>query len=502
MTLPLQHPIVRPNRGSRKPDAPRPGWRERIQALKHVPRLLRLVWHSEPRYVAGILVLRVLRWLVRLVVLWIGKLIVDEVVRGIGTAGRGGAVDWQRLGELLALELAVALVGEGLARLSALLESLLGDLFANQTSVELMRHAADLDLEQFEDAEVYDKLERARRQTVGRIGLFTLLLATVQDAITLATLAAALTVYVPWLLALLVIAVLPSLLGETHFASLGYSLLYSWTPERRQLDYLRYIGASDISAKELKLFGLSDFLVGRYDRLSNEFYEANKALSVRRSVVSTLLAIVGTLGYYAAYAVIIYLTVIGHRSAAGLFTIGVLTFLAGSFRQSRDLIQRVLLSLAQVFEQSLYLEDLFSFLEIEPSIRRNPGAKPVPVPIRTGFAFEGVGFRYPGAEQWAVRHLDFSLAPGERIALVGENGAGKTTLVKLLARLYDPTEGRILLDGVDLREYDIESLRRNVGVIFQDFVRYDLVLRENIAVGNIGELENEPVILEAAERSL
>src|SRR5712691_4880501 len=335
MTLPLQHPIVRPNPSSRKPDEPRPGWRKKLQALRHVPRLLRLVWETEPHYVVGIFVLRVAR-------------------------------------ALVALELVVALVGEGLARLSALLESLLGDLFANRTSVELMRHSATLDLEQFENADLYDKLERARRQTVGRIGLFTLLLSTVQDVITFATLAAALAVYVPWLLVLLLVAVLPSLLGETHFASLGYSLLYSWTPERRQLDYLRYIGASDISAKELKLFGLSDFLVDRYDHLSRDFYEANKALAVRRSFVSTALAAVGTLGYYGAYGVIIYLTVIGHHSRAGLFTIGVLTFLAGSFRQSRDLIQRVLLSLSQVYEQSLYLDDLFTFLALEPRIRRDP----------------------------------------------------------------------------------------------------------------------------------
>jgi ATP-binding cassette, subfamily B, bacterial len=423
-------------------------------------------------------------------------------VHGIALHGRGEPIPWSTLALLIGIELSIALVGEVLSRISALLESLLGDLFANQTSVELMRHAATLDLEQFENAEIYDKLERARRQTVGRIGLFTMLLATLQDLITLVSLSVALAVYVPWLLVLLVVAVLPSLLGETHFASLGYSLLFSWTPERRQLDYLRYIGASDISAKELKLFGLSDFLVGRYDRLSQEFYEANKALSVRRSIVSTLLAFVGTLGYYAAYAVIIYLTVIGYRSAAGLFTIGVLTFLAGSFRQSRDLIQRVLLSLSQVFEQALYLEDLFSFLDIQPSIKLNPGARPVPVPIRTGFVFEGVGFKYPGSEQWAVRRLDFSLAPGERIALVGENGAGKTTLVKLLARLYDPTEGRILLDGIDLRDYDLEGLRRNVGVIFQDFVRYDFLLKENIAVGNIGRIEDEPAIKTAAERSL
>ena len=461
-----------------------------------------MVWETEPGYVVGILVLRVARALIPLAVLWVGKLIVDEVVRAIGVAGAGEPAPWLRLAELLALELGIALVGEGLSRLSALLESLLGDLFANRTSVELMRHAATLDLEQFEDAEIYDRLERARRQTVNRIGLFTLLLATLQDLITLVTLSVALAVYVPWLLVLLVVAVLPSLLGETHFASLGYSLLYSWTPERRQLDYLRYIAASDVSAKELKMFGLSDFLVGRYDRLSREFYEANKALSMRRSLVSSLLAAVGTLGYYAAYAVIIYLTVVGHRSPGGVFTIGVLTFLAGSFRQSRDLIQRVLLSLAQIFEQSLYLDDLFSFLALEPRIRPTAGARPVPHPIRQGFTFEGVGFRYPGAEHWAVRGLDFTLAPGERLALVGENGAGKTTLVKLLARLYEPTEGRILLDGIDLREYDLESLRRNVGVIFQDFVRYDFLLRENIAVGNIGGLEDEPRIQSAAARSL
>ncbi len=500
MTAPIGHPIVRPNVGGRKPLAQLPGWRERLRALRHLPKLLALVWHTEPRYVVGILLLRVARAGVPVAVLWVGKLIVDEVVTAVQQGA--GAADWRRLGLLLGLELAIAVVGEGLSRVSALLESLLGDLFANRTSVELMRHASLLDLEQFEDAELYDKLERARRQTVGRIGLFTLLLSTLQDVITLVSLSVALVVYVPWLLVLLIVAVLPALLGETHFASLGYSLLYSWTPERRQLDYLRYIGASDVSAKEVKLFGLSDFLVNRYDQLSQEFYEANKSLAVRRSVASTLLAAVGTLGYYGAYVVIIYLTVTRHRGPAGAFTIGVLTFLTGSFRQSRDLIQRTLLSLSQVYEQSLYLDDLFSFLALEPTIRSSKHARPVPVPIRNGFVFEGAGFRYPGSDRWAVRGLDFTLRPGERLALVGENGAGKTTLVKLLARLYDPSEGRILLDGVDLRAYDVESLRRNVGVIFQDFVRYDFILRENIAVGSIEQRTDEPAIESAAARSL
>jgi ATP-binding cassette subfamily B protein len=500
MTTFRGNPIVRPNSRGRKPTPPPPSWRERVRALKHLPRLLTLVWQTEPRYVVGILLLRLARAGVPVAVLWVGKLIVDEVVRAVTHRAEGA--DWRRLAVLLALEFVIATVGEALSRISALLESLLGDLFANRTSVELMRHASLLDLEQFEDAEIYDKLERARRQTVGRIGLFTLLLSTLQDLITLASLSVALVVYVPWLLVLLVVAVLPALLGETHFASLGYSLLYTWTPERRQLDYLRYVGASDVSAKEVKLFGLADFLVNRYDRLSQEFYEANKALSVRRSVASTLLATVGTLGYYAAYVVIIYLTVIGYHGRAGVFTIGVLTFLTGSFRQSRDLIQRSLLSLSQMYEQALYLDDLFAFLTLEPRIRSKPAARPVPVPIREGFVFENVGFRYPGSDRWAVRGLSFTLQPGERLALVGENGAGKTTLVKLLARLYDPSEGRILLDGVDLRDYDVESLRHNVGVIFQDFVRYDFILRENIAVGSIEQRANDPAIESAASRSL
>ena len=289
---------------------------------------------------------------------------------------------------------------------------------------------------------------------------------------------------------------LPAFLGEAHFASLGYSLLFQWTPERRLLDYLRYMGASDESAKEVKLFGLSDFLIGRYAKLSAEFYEANKQLAVRRNIVSTLLVTVGTLGYYGAYGVIIYRTVLG------AFSIGTLTFLAGSFRASRDLIQRVLLALSNIYEQSLYLSDLFTFFDVRPSVVSKPGARAVPRPIRDGFRFDNVGFRYPGSDRWAVRGLTFDFRPDERVALVGENGAGKTTLVKLLARLYDPDEGHILLDGVDLRDYDLASLRQNIGIIFQDFVRYDFVLRENIGVSQVEALDDDARIREAARRSL
>jgi ATP-binding cassette subfamily B protein len=496
MTIPL-------GRAGRMQPGNRPEtWRGRFQAMRHVPRLLKLVWQTAPRYAVGVILLRLMGGAIPIGMLWIGKLIVDGVVAAVEGRAAGTPADWHYLALLLAGEFGLALLATVASRTSSLLESLLGDLFANETSVRLMRHAAQLDLEQLEDADIYDRLERARRQTVGRLALVTLLLGTVQDLVTLASITAAVAIYVPWLLLLLLVAVLPSFLGETHYASLGYSLVFSWTPQRRQLDYLRYIGASDISAKELKLFGLSEFFVGRYDKLSREFYEANRRLSIKRSSVSVALNALGTLGYYAAYAIIIYLAVIQYRSPAGIITIGTLTFLAASFRQSRDLLQRVLLALAQVYEQSLYLDDLFGFFEIVPRMKLPSQPRAVPTPIQSGFVFENVGFRYAGQERWAVQGLSFTLAPGERLALVGENGAGKTTLAKLLVRLYDPTEGRILLDGVDLREYDVESLRRNAGVIFQDFVRYDFMLGENVAVGDINRLDDQALVREAARRSL
>ncbi|HTT67115.1 MAG TPA: ABC transporter ATP-binding protein [Gemmatimonadales bacterium] len=498
-----QPPVLQIPRRRRDPRAPgeRPTWRQRLEALRHVRPLLAMVWATHRGYTVAIVALRILRAFVPLAVLWIGKLIIDGVVTAMRGHAAGLAVPWEALARLVVTGLAIAIVGDALARAGTLVESLLGDLFSNRISVRLMEHAATLDLRHFEDPEFYDHLERARRQTVGRIGLIALLLSSVQDLITLASLAATLVFYVPWLLLLLAAAVVPSFLGETHFAALGYSLLFRWTPERRQLDYLRYTAASDETAKEIKLFGLSRWLTDRYARLSDAFYEANRTLSIRHSAVSTLLTAIGTVGYYGAYGIIIYLTVIGYRSPAGSFTIGVLTFLAGSFQQSRDLIQRILLSTSQIYEQSLYLADLFTFFEMKPSIVSREGARNVPRPIRVGFEFRDVGFRYPGSETWAVRHLSFWLPAGERLALVGENGAGKTTLTKLVARLYDPDEGVILLDGVDLRDYDVGSLHRNIGVIFQDFVRYAFVLRENIGVGEIGAVEDTERIQAAAERS-
>ncbi len=460
--------------GPRPRSLPESSWRDRLSALRYVPALLELVWSTHRAYTAIMVVLRVSRAFVPLATLWIGKLIIDLVI-----AAATSSPDWTRLWELVAMEVAVVLVGEALARASQLVESLLGDLFSNSVSVRLMEHAATLDLVQFEDPAFYDHLERARRQTVGRIGLLAQLLGMVQDVLTLITLSGALVVYAPWLLVLLVVAVVPSFLGETHFASLGYSLLFRRTPERRQLDYLRLVGASDRTAKEVQLFGLAGWLTDRYRLLSDRFYEENKALSIRRAVVSMALSLLGTAAYYAAYALVLA------DAVRGLITVGTLTFLAGAFSRSRDLVQRLLSSATDIFEQALYLRDLFLFFEMKPSIVSGPRRLPVPRPIREGFVFDDVGFRYPGSERWAVRHVNFTLHPGERLALVGENGAGKTTITKLVGRLYDVTEGRILLDGVDLREYDLADLRASIAVIFQDFVRYDLAFDENVAVGQM-----------------
>ena len=453
--------------------------------LAYLPRLLRLVWETHRGFTAAMIALRIVRAFVPIASLWVGKLIIDAVVAASTGGGETGPL-WRYVG----LELAIVLGGELLARSSSLVESLLGDLFSNHTSVRLMRHAATLDLAQFEDPEFYDHLERARQQTTGRLSLLAQLLGMAQDSLTLLTLGGALVAHNAWLLLLLVVTIIPSFIGETHFASLGYSLLFRRTPERRQLDYLRYVGASDRTAKEVQMFGLAHWLTERYRALADRYYAENRALSIRKSVVSGLLSIVATLGYYGAYVVILL------RAVSGAITLGTLTFLAASFMRSRDLIQRLLLGASDIYAQSLYLRNLFEFFELQPTISSRPGAPPVPQPIRDGFVFEDVGFRYPGSERWAVRHVSFTIRPGERIALVGENGAGKTTITKLIARLYDPTEGRILLDGRDLREYELASVRQAIGVIFQDFVRYDMRFDENVGVGEISVAR--PYLEEAA----
>jgi ATP-binding cassette subfamily B protein len=477
-------------------------FKERLGALKNLRPFLTMVWRTSRSLTVASLLLRSARALLPVITLYVGKLIIDDVVMLVQMPDKPGTLpEWiasgllNWLGFLLVAEFGLAVIADILGRVVSLIDSLLSERVSNASSVRLMQHAAKLDLEDFEDAEFQDQLERARRQTSGRMTLMGQLFSQAQDIVTVVSFAAGLIIYAPWLIVLLLLALVPAFLGEAHFNAQSYSLDYARTPERRELDYVRQTAASVETAKEVKIFGLNTFLIDRYVRLATDFYAANRRLALRRASWGGLFTAMGTIGYYLAYAYIVW------RTLTGEFSIGDLTFLAGSFRRLRTLLEGLLASFSSTAGQALYLDDLFSFFEVKPEILSPDDPRPFPQPIRHGFVFEDVGFRYPGAERWAVRHLSFTLNAGEVVALVGENGAGKTTLVKLLTRLYDPDEGRILLDGHDLRQYDLDALRGNMGVIFQDFVRYNLSAADNIAVGRIEARDDRARIERAAARS-
>ena len=467
-------------------------FKDRFSALNNLPAFFKLVWQTSPSLALANAFLRLIRSAIPMALLYVGKMIIDEVVLAGKDPNHSTVFLWQ----LVAVEFGLAVLSDALSRANALVDSLLGDLFANFTSIKIMQHAAILDLDQFENSAFYDKLERARQQTVGRTILLSQVLGQVQDFITMGFFAAGLIVFNPWLILLLFIAVLPAFLGESYFNNRTYSLSRRQTPERRELDYIRFIGASDETAKEVKIFDLSGFLIDRFRQLAGKFYKDNKQISIKRSVWGTALSLLGTAAYYGAYVFII------SNAVSGKLSIGDLIFMAGSFRQLRGLMEGILSRFTAVSQGAIYLKDFFDFFKIEPAIRLSSNARPFPNPIQLGFVFEDVGFKYAHSERWANRHLNFTLHAGEKLALVGENGAGKTTLVKLLARLYDPTEGRILLDGYDLKEYDLLALRKHVGVIFQDYLRYQMTVAQNIAVGNIVQQQNRELIVDAAKQSM
>jgi ATP-binding cassette subfamily B protein len=359
-----------------------------------------------------------------------------------------------------------------------------------------MSHAAKLDLTTYEDPSFYDKLERARVQSVDRVQMIQLGGRLLQEIVTTISLAAGIFLFSKSLLLALVACVLPAFLGETHFAFLGYSLSFQQTPARRELDYLRMLAGSKEGAKELKLFGLAPYLIGRYSDISERIYQQSLRLAKRRLVIGSLLAMVVTAGYYSPYAYVIY------KTAIGAITIGMMTFLGGAIAGASTNIQAVFTTFSGIANQALFLTDLLEFFSVKPRIVSRPDAMAAPKPVRVGFEFKNVSFHYPGNARMVLKNASFKLAPGERIAIVGENGQGKTTIVKLLTRLYEPSEGQILLDGKDLREYDLESLWKEIGVIFQDFMRYEMTAAENIAIGKIDDRDNSFRIRSAANKSL
>ncbi len=470
----------------------RGGWRERVSALRNVPAVLRFVWESGRTVVVLGLISRVLASLLPPALFWVSKLIIDTIVRIVTAHQLVGA----RLWWLVAAEFALALATAVLGRVIDYLDALLAGKYMHHVSVRVMEHAASLDLMAYEDPVFYDRLERARVQATDRLYMIQAMGRLVQQVITTITLSISIMVFSPWLLLLLIVGVIPAFVGETHFAFLGYAKNFRQTPIRRQLDYLRILGGSKEAAKELKLFGLKNFLTNRFERLSTQVYEEDVALARRKVTMGSVLSAIGTAGYYTAYIFAVWKTV------TGVFSIGTLTFLANAIRDASSNLQQTFSTLSTIADQALFLTDLIAFFEMRPTIASKPNALPAPRPIQRGFEFRNVSFRYPGSSRLVLNGLNFHLRPGERVALIGENGEGKTTIVKLLTRLYDPVNGQILLDGMDLREYDLEDLYREIGVIFQDYMRYEMTARENIAVGRIEQIDNLQLLRQSAAKSM
>ena len=468
--------------------------KQRMGALTNLPRFLKLVYQTSPWITITNSIIRLCLAVLPIIMLYIGKLIIDQIVTVV--KHNNGDFSHSHVWKYVIIEFILVVVMNALTKVVNLFDTLLGDLFANHTSLKIMAHAATLDLDQFEDSIFYDKLERARLQSTGRAMLLTQVLTQMQDVITMAFLATGLIVFNPWFTFILLFSTIPSFIGEYYFNAKTYSLARSQMARRRELEYISYVGASDQTAKEVRVFDTSSFFMNRYRSIFLKLYKDTSSLAKRRTMWGIGLTMLGTIGYYVAFIFII------RQVIAGLLTIGSLTFLLGSIRQLGGTLQSVIKRFSTVSQGALYLTDFFDFFTIKSRMTVPANPRPFPKPIKHGFTFENVGFRYLNTTRWANRNLNFTLHAGEKLALVGENGAGKTTLVKLLARLYDPTEGRILLDGHDLREYDLTELRMEIGIIFQDFLRYQMTTNENIAVGNIKELNNQDLIIKSAEQSL
>ena len=467
------------------------GWRDRLSALRNVPTVLHYVWESGRSVVVAGLLARVVAALLPPALFWVTKLIIDTIYNITIHQPIRHNLWW-----LVAAEFSLALAGGLVARGIDYTDALLAGKYMNYISVRVMEHAASLDLIAYEDPVFYDRLERARVQATDRLYMIQAMGRLIQQVITTVTLSISIMLFSPWLLLILIVGVIPAFIGETHFAFLGYAKNFRQTPIRRQLDYLRILGGSKEAAKELKLFGLKNFLTGKFKRLSDQVYDEDIALAKKKGIAGSMLSAIGTAGYYTAYIYAVW------RTVTGLFSLGTLTFLANAIRDASSNLQQTFSTLSTIADQALFLTDLIAFFDMKPTIRSKPNALPAPRPIRQGFEFQDVSFRYPGSERKVLNGLNFVLRPGERVALIGENGEGKTTIVKLLTRLYDPVEGRILLDGIDLREYDLEDFYKEIGVIFQDYMRYEMTARENIAVGRIEFLDNLQKLQESARKSM
>ena len=486
-----------PNGTSAEPEPEKPAevpgnaWGDRIRALQNVPPVLKILWESGPGVVSWSLVLRLLVAGLPALLGYVSSWILGHVKLAIDHQPLPPRFWW-----MVGAEVCLAVFANAVNRGIDYLDSLLSDRYTFFVSVRVMKKAADLDLTTYEDPVFYDRLERARVQATDRLAMIQQMGRLLQQVVTTAIFTGILMYHSPWLVLLLTLGVLPSFLGETHYAFLGYAKNFRQTPAKRQMDYLRQAAGSREGAKELKLFNLAGFFTGRFTTLSKQIYEENVDLSRRKLFWGGILTMIGTLGYYGSYVFVIW------RAVQGEIDMTTLLFLTTSIIQAQSNLQQVFSTASGIADQALFLTDLIAFFEMQPTVLSKPDGRLMPRPIRRGFEFRNVSFAYPGTTRRVLKNFNFSLSPGERVALIGENGQGKTTVVKLITRLYDPTEGQILLDGVDLRDYKLEDLHHEIGVIFQDFMRYEMTARENIAVGRVERQHSDEEIREAAEKSL
>lgn len=462
-----------------------------FSALIYIPRFFKEIWNTNKKLFLGSAFCRLIGAILPVIILWIGKIIIDEII----LQTKLEVTDLTQLWTYVGIEFGLIVLSDLVSRAIQLTDSLLGDAYSIDTSVRIIKKTNQIDISLLEDSEFYDKLERARTQTTSRVGLMSNALGEVQSLISIATLVAGLIYFEPYLIILLVLSIIPAFINEIWFSQQQYSLARGWTAERRELDYLRFIGANDKTAKEIKLFGLTDFVVDRFKNLSQEYYDLNKKLAIKRSALGFTFNVLGTLSYYGAYVFIIY------RVISGVITLGELTFLSGAFNRLTRNLQDFFSKFTRISESALYLKDYFEFIDISIQPKHNEDI-PLPEKIKEGFEFINVKFSYPESDNEILKGISFKIKAGEKLAFVGQNGAGKTTLTKLLLRFYEPTSGEILLDGININRFDKAQYQAFFGVIFQDFFKYEFTVRENIAIGDISQIDNQEKIKNAAELSL
>ncbi len=453
-----------------------------FSGFAHTPRTLKLVWKASPWLCVSLAATTVASAVLPLGIAWIGKRIIDSAVLHDAAATV----------RFVALELAIVAALGLVSQVRELTSSTLGARLSLNVNLDILEKATELDLVHFEDAQFYDQLTRARREASTRpISVVRRVFLIVQSLLTLGGYVALLIGFSGWIVLGLVLATIPATVAEVRFGTRAFRMRNWRSPEARKLMYLEYVLSNDEHAKEVKLFGLGPLFLGRYRDLGESFYREDASLNSKRATWAWILSLLSTGAFYAAYAKMAY------GAAMGIMTLGAMTLYMVAFRQGQQSFQSLLSSLTGVYEDNLYMDNLFSFLAIETT-----KVKAVVLGDtldERGIRFEGVGFKYPGAEEWTLHGLDLFIPEGRSIAIVGKNGAGKTTLIKLLTRLYEPSEGRILLDGKPLANWDRDILFRRIGVIFQNYNRYQLTAKENVGLGSVDEMEDQPTIESAVE---